>query len=207
MKLLFSDALVIDGTGKDPFIGYVFINDGRISSIGEGKPQIESKHVDKEVKCEGRALLPGFINCHVHLVLDASEQPMNKLAKQNSNTALIQAVISAKKMLFAGFTTIRDCGGLEEETLALKMAINSGLIEGPRIIACGQALLTTGGHFRGYVVDSPFEVRKAARELLSHGADFIKVMCTGGVDQPGEKPDLYRAVCALPASRTGSGWR
>jgi imidazolonepropionase-like amidohydrolase len=187
MKLLFSKALVIDGTGREPFLGFVLVNEGRIISVGEGFPQIGGENVEREIKCEGRALLPGFINCHVHLALDASEHPMNNLASQNSYTALIQATVNAKKMLFAGFTTVRDCGGKEEEIIALKKAVDSCLVEGPRIISCGPALRITGGHFLGREVDNPFEVRKAARELISHGADFIKVMGTGGIGHPGEK--------------------
>lgn len=191
MRLLFRNGTIIDGTGGRPFPGWVLVEGRKIAAIGEGQPDpsvLERSSPDTEIDCLGCALLPGLINCHVHLAMDASEHPMSRLAARDAYSALLCAVENARKMLMAGFTTVRDCGGRDFEILALRDATASGLIQGPRIVSCGQALLMTGGHFLGRQVDGPADARKAAREMLHRGADFIKVMATGGLGKPGERP-------------------
>jgi imidazolonepropionase-like amidohydrolase len=151
------------------------------------------------VDLRGRTLMPGLIDCHVHVIAT--------LANVGANALLPDALIahrSAKimrEMLMRGFTTVRDLGGA---TLGLRLAWEEGLFEGPRLVLCGKALSQTGGHgdFRGRhdtrdmgfferrlgslgrVADGEAELRRAAREELKAGADYIKVMANGGVASP-----------------------
>ena len=147
----------------------------------------------------GRTLMPGLIDCHVHVVA--------ALANLGANAMLPDAVVTLhatklmREMLFRGFTTVRDLGGA---TYALKMAWDAGLFEGPRLSISGKALSQTGGHcdFRGRhdtrsaeffagrlgslgrLVDGVAEVRRACREEMKAGADYIKIMANGGVASP-----------------------
>jgi len=148
---------------------------------------------------KGRTLLPGLIDAHVHVVAT--------LANLGQNALLPDALIAfraagiMRDMLHRGFTTLRDLGGA---TLGLRLAWEEGLFEGPRLVLCGKALSQTGGHsdFRGRhdtrgtaffearlgmlgrIVDGEAEVRRACREEIKAGADYIKVMANGGVASP-----------------------
>jgi len=187
MSLLLKNARLIDWRGVLAENGHVLVRDGKISHIETGDTAPGSD-VARVIDCGGLTLLPGFINGHVHLSMDSSVHPMNRLASQDSHAALLCAARNAREMLSAGFTTVRDCGGKSNEVLCLRDFISAGQMEGPRIIGCGQAILATGGHFTGRVADGPCDVRKAAREMVHIGADFIKVMATGGLGRPGEMP-------------------
>ncbi len=134
----------------------------------------------------GLYLVPGLIDCHVHLCLDTGVDIISKVTTLDPVDSVLQASANALKKLKTGFTTIRDCGGVEYEIIRLRNAINTGLLDGPDILSCGQSLLITGGHFTGAVVDGPIDALKAARRLLYKGADFIKLMATSGIGKLGE---------------------
>ena len=113
---------------------------------------------------------------------------MNDMTKTDPYMLAIQGTVVADKLLKAGVTTVRDMGGKPFEVLALRNAIRAGIIQGPTVIAPGQALLMTGGHFSGIEVDGVPSCLSAARSELKAGADFIKVMATGGLGKPDEIP-------------------
>jgi len=187
MKILIKKGIIIDGTGAPPNEADIVIMDGKISEIGPGIGRKSSKF-DNTIEAEGKYVLPGFINCHVHFSLNASPHPMNDMVRTDNYTLTIQGVQIAKKILKAGITTVRDMGSKHFEVLSIRNAINSGVIPGPTIIAPGQALLMTGGHFSGKEVDGVEACLSAARAQLQAGADFIKVMATGGLGKPDEIP-------------------
>jgi imidazolonepropionase-like amidohydrolase len=130
--------------------------------------------------------MPGLINCHEHLDERWGVGPYQVRATEPLTRKLLRAVRNALIALQEGTTTIRDAGGKEGLGLALKKEIAEGLIRGPRIVTCGEPIGMTGGH--GWEVqieaDGPDEVRKAARKLLKAGADFIKLMASGGYIEP-----------------------
>ena len=100
----------------------------------------------------------------------------------------MRGALLAKQALRAGITTMRDMGGYRFVDLDLRNAIAAGMVPGPRLLCSGKVIATTGGHIY-YVAreaDGPDEVRKAAREQLKAGADFVKVMCSGGVERVDE---------------------
>jgi imidazolonepropionase-like amidohydrolase len=187
MKVKIQNGVIIDGTGRPPEEGDIAVVDGKIVEVG---PNIgrSSGGFDQTIRAKGKYVLPGFINCHVHFSLNAGMHPMNDMVKADSYTLTIQGVIVAARMLKAGFTTVRDMGSKHFEVIAIRNAIRQGMIPGPNIISPGQALLMTGGHFSGREVNGGDDCLAGARAQLQAGADFIKVMATGGLGKPDEIP-------------------
>lgn len=174
--------------------GQLWVKDGRIQS---GAPPAGAEVVD----LGDRTLLPGLIDCHVHLTDKAGLDEITQL-KESKSDRLLDGVVNARKVLEAGFTTVRDCGsdtGFGD--VALKNAIARGDLEGPRLLVSGPAFSITGGHgdTNGFpddvrfdesnLVNSPEEAVAKVREWRKRGVDQIKIMATGGVlsnnDDPG----------------------
>ena len=143
-------------------------------------------------------ILPGLIDCHVHLVSDRGgvDATINNLTGSVADRAY-DAAVNARKTLEAGFTTVRNLGDIDGVTLALRDAIAAGKLPGPRILDAGASISTTSGHmdprlgFREELnealarhqnlCDGPDECRKAVRLQIGRGADVIKFATTGGV--------------------------
>jgi imidazolonepropionase-like amidohydrolase len=186
MNTIIKGGVIIDGTGAPPKQVDLEITGGRITAVGQaGRGSGSGARV---IDAGGLYVLPGFINCHIHFSLNAGKHPMNDLKKTDAYTLTIQGVQVASRLLKAGVTTVRDMGAKDLEVLALRNAINSGMLQGPTIMAPGQALLMTGGHFSGAEVDGVSSCLSAARAQIKAGADFIKVMATGGLGKPDEVP-------------------
>jgi imidazolonepropionase-like amidohydrolase len=179
--------------------GYeILIEDDRIRELSP-KP-LKAKGSDT-VDCGGLTLMPGLIDCHVHVVAAMVNIGQNMLLPDATVAYHAQRIMHG--MLMRGFTTVRDVGGA---TYPLVEAVDSGLIEGPRLVISGKALSQTGGHadartrydFRdpaswqnrlgslGRLCDGIEEVRKAAREEIKQGAHLIKIMANGGVASPND---------------------
>jgi imidazolonepropionase-like amidohydrolase len=135
-------------------------------------------------------VLPGLINSHAHLCLPADGKPPDDHNRESNEIWLLTAARNARIALMSGVTTVRDCGGRDGVTFGLRRAIEMGLTEGPRLFLSGRALTMTGGHaFRSSVeVDGVDEITRVVRQLFKEGADFIKLMATGG-GTPGSYPD------------------
>lgn len=138
----------------------------------------------------GKTVIPGLINLHVHMMLDAGNNPEAGLSQPVAYQVL-QAARRAQAMLEAGITTARDLGGYEFAEMSLKRAINEGWLPGSRLLTSGPVLTMTGGHghFFGREVDGEDEARKGARYNIKMGADCIKMMATGGVMTAGVDPN------------------
>lgn len=147
------------------------------------------EHVD----LGGATLLPGLIDCHVHISYESGDYYQQALRESHVDDA-IMAPTYARRTLDAGFTTIRNLGARDFVDIALKRAIDAGKIEGPRIIAAGHGIGSTGGHadnsgmspwlnYEGFsgVADGELEIRKKVREQVKYGAGVIKIMATAGV--------------------------
>jgi len=151
------------------------------------------------IDLEGRTLMPGLIDAHVHVVSAVIAGGQN--AMQHSSLAALRASRVMNGMLLRGFTTVRDLGGADH---GLTMAVEEGLIDGPRLVVCGKALGQTGGHSDsrarsddrpdfghrvgslGRLVDGVDNLRRACREEIKAGAQFIKLMANGGVASPND---------------------
>lgn len=185
MKTLIKNAQIIDGTGKKPFKGSFVIENDLIKSITYSDQQVIAEENNKIIDATNKFVIPGIINCHVHLGMNAGTHPMKTLASSSQLEVLLLAVQNAKKALKKGITTVRDCGALEYEILVLRDHINNGSFIGPRILA-SQALKMSGGHFSGRTVDGSLEAKKAVREQIHAGVDFVKLMASGGLGRPNE---------------------
>lgn len=146
------------------------------------------------------SLVPGLTDCHVHLVGGEGLTPYENL-RQTTARAAIEGVAHARKTLLAGFTTVRDLGAADFADVALRDAIRSGSVPGPRMLVAVKGLSPTGGHGEANdlpfdvevhrfssIADGPEEVRKKVREVIKAGGDWIKILATGGVMSAGTDP-------------------
>ncbi len=196
MQTLFANARIVDATGIEPREGHVLVEDGVIRDLG-ARPIAAADRLLLDLR--GRTLMPGLIDCHVHVV--SSMMNLGANAQLPDAIAVLRSLPVMRGMLDRGFTTVRDVGGAP---YALAQAVEQGLAVGPRLVVCGKALSKTGGHvdFRprhdifdayrygtafgslGRVADGADEVRRACRQELRQGAAFIKIMANGGVASP-----------------------
>jgi len=139
----------------------------------------------------GCTLLPGLIDCHVHLCYGAEPDPGSVVERLRPGEIAIRALDQAQTSLRGGITGLRDCGGKDYLEFAARDACNSGRFLGPTIRAAGRMICMTGGHGNrvGRIADGADEVTKAVREQIHAGCDFVKLMATGGVMTPGVNPE------------------
>ena len=172
----------------------VVVEGNKIVRIEPGFSRVPSGA--KAVDLKNKTLLPGLIDCHVHLEWEQSRSSYNERFTLNPADIAYRAAVYARRTLDIGFTTVRDLGGTGVN-IALRNAINSGWTEGPRILTVGRSLSITGGHADATtgakwdlfdppgpemgMADGPDECRAAVREQIKKGADCIKVCATGGV--------------------------
>jgi imidazolonepropionase-like amidohydrolase len=181
MRLLIKHATYLDYLGGLGFVSKDLLIEGdRISLIADQIDQVSS---DLVVDLEGRYVLPGLIDMHVHLCWDGSVDPTFTLASESREMTLLRMVRHAHETVLSGVTTVRDLGAVADLSLVLSEAIQKGLAVGPRIIATGKSLIMTGGHdpFWGISADGPWEAVKMVRRQVRKGAKIIKVSATGGV--------------------------
>ncbi len=193
--MVLTNARVIDGTGRAPIdSATVRIEDARIA-------ELSPTALDGGLDLGGRTLMPGLIDAHAHLSSDISRSPgfgpppalKGELPRPRELGYFVLAK-TARALLAAGVTSIRDVGSYDDEAIALREAVRLGLVEGPRILSCGRIISATapgGAIFTTMYreADGPDDMRKAVREQLRRGADFIKLMATGARSVLAEDPE------------------
>lgn len=181
---------VIDGTGQTIERATVIVRGTAIAAVGSGRDLSIPLGATK-IDGRGLTLLPGLIDCHVHLCLGAEPDVIDAITKESPTLTLLKSSRSARQTLEAGFTTVRDVGSRDHSIFALQQAIGDGLVPGPRIVGAGLAICMIGGHARfiGQEVEGVQQVRAAVRAQISAGAAVIKVIASGGVLTPGTSPD------------------
>jgi imidazolonepropionase-like amidohydrolase len=196
---------LIDGTGAGPLEhAIVRIEAGRISEVGRADGEPPPGAID----LGGRTLLPGLIDAHAHVSSDTLRSPgfgpppplHGELPRPRALGYFILAK-AARAMLDAGVTTVRDVGSYDDEGIALREAVRLGIVEGPRILCCGRIISATapgGAIFKTMYreADGPHDMRKAVREQLRRGADFIKLMATGARSVVAEDPEPAQMTAA-----------
>ncbi|MCP5374462.1 MAG: amidohydrolase family protein [Hyphomicrobiales bacterium] len=178
---LFDGAEVHDGQG-------LLVTDGKIARIAD-VGEFAGFDGDR-VDTTGGTVLPGLMDCHVHLCYRGEPDPAGALDKLSPAHATMRAFENAQANLRGGITSVRDCGGKDYLEFAVRDACNSGRQLGPTIRAAGRMICMTGGHGNrwGRVADGCDEVVKAVREQVHAGSDLVKIMATGGVMTPGVDP-------------------
>ncbi|MCC7104960.1 MAG: amidohydrolase family protein [Chloroflexi bacterium] len=184
MRTLIRNGRLIDGTGKPPVAETaVLVEDGRIAAVGQTAGPPCSTPVDAVVDAGGGTILPGLIDCHVHLLGGRSTRAMDDVQQA------LYGAVSAALAIEAGLTTVRDCGARGSGIFALRELCASNQLRGPRILTSGRALCMTGGQGSGWGArecDGPEELRKGARETVKAGADWVKLYGTGGAASPSQ---------------------
>ncbi|MDL2297994.1 amidohydrolase family protein [Synergistaceae bacterium OttesenSCG-928-D05] len=201
MITLFKNATLLDCTGADPVASsWVAVEDKTIREIGQGQaPSFSGAEV---VDCKGNTLMPGLIDAHIHLHL--FDNDLGELHRRDYPAMhFVKCLAVLKDTQQQGFTTVRDAGGADA---GFRVAVERGMVPGPKISVCGTSVTMTGGHAdmrlsteiappayspvpTGVVADGVVEVQKAVREQLRRGVDHIKVMAGGGCGSPADEPD------------------
>jgi imidazolonepropionase-like amidohydrolase len=188
-RTVLTGATLLDGSGAPPVAGRaVVVEGGRIAAVVAER----EAPAGTALRLDGLTLLPGLINCHVHLCFGGEADPAAALQRDSYATTVIKAVLRARHTVEAGVTTVRDLGGRDYAELSVRDAIRAGLIPGPRVLAAGRGICITGGHgwhLIGREADGADDVRKAVREQIKAGADVVKLFATGGVMTPGVDPN------------------
>ena len=180
---------IIIGTGELIKKGMVAVDGNTITFVGPIR-RFKASKKDTVFDISGKTIVPGLIDCHVHLCLDGSPDPMTSISKDSIPQLTLKAANHARRTLEAGVTTVRDMGGRDYVDLAIRDGIELGLLQGPRMICSGRLVCMTGGHGWqfGREASGVDEVRKAVREQLKMGVNFIKLIATGGVMTKGVDP-------------------
>ncbi|MBL4661524.1 MAG: amidohydrolase family protein [Alcanivoracaceae bacterium] len=180
-------------TSKGKMLSDVYI------AVEEGVFTEVEKYTGQKVDMDwsDKYCLPGLIDMHTHISSEVSKNSYSEKFQLNEADYAFKSTVFAKRTLQAGFTTVRNLGDEFNVTIALKKAINKGLVQGPRIYTAGKSLATTGGHAdptNGYrqgllpnpgpkngVINGVAEAAQAVRQRYQDGADLIKITATGGV--------------------------
>ena len=201
---------LIDGKGGEPIVDVVvLVAEGKIIGVGSGLAVPDGAEV---IDLAGHTLLPGFIDAHVHLTgrsIGEGEWE-NALVRDLPQEDAIRGVRNARLTLEAGFTTVRNVGAGHYSDVALRKAIDEGVIDGPRLIVAAHSLGITGGHCdaNGYnpriadrgpddgIADGVESVMHAVRMQIKRGADVIKFCATGGVLSEGDAVGVQQYTLA-----------
>lgn len=188
---LLTGVSVFDGTGVAPVRDQAIAVEGRrISWVGpqEHAPAFTPEKVHDG---QGGTVIPGMINCHVHVANDGEADLFAQVQSDTLPISTIRGVKNLAMALQSGVTTVRDCGAADNLAIELAKAVDDGMIPGPRIRAAGRVITMTGGHghFIGRQADGPVGTAQATRAEIAGGAHFIKVMATGGVLTKGVHPN------------------
>lgn len=204
MALIIRGARLVDGTGRHPIEDATLIVEGkRIVDVARAGKVTEPPGEHTVVDAGGRSVLPGLIDCHVGMASYTHAEMPFGASERNIAATTLRGVANGRRCLNVGVTTVRvdTCG--HHGIFALKEAFGSGEADGPRLLVPGRGICMTGGHtWDGGCVeaDGEDEVRKAARQQLKAGADWIKLMATGGAGSPMERvEDEQMTVAELRA--------
>ncbi|MDF1504269.1 amidohydrolase family protein, partial [Roseisolibacter sp. H3M3-2] len=195
-------ARLFDRAGAAPARVHVVVVQGeRIVAAGPAS-RVQVPAGARVIDLGDATLLPGFIDMHVHIAGRSLSDPKADLSTVRDLDAYlaIRGVDNARKTLLAGFTTVRTAGSAAFADVALKQAIDEGVVIGPRIQPAAHSFGITGGHcddngwhpdvnqkdYRTGTADGPDEIRKAVRYQVKYGAEVIKVCATGGVLSEGD---------------------
>jgi imidazolonepropionase-like amidohydrolase len=177
-------------TGRETPDATVLIRDDRITAVGPSSSILLPADA-RTVSVKGKWLIPGLMNMHVHLGLKLPGAAGAALATETDPQEVLRMASNARKSLMSGVTTVRLVGEDHGNDFALRAAINSGEVMGPRIKTAGEIIVPTGGH-GSLEADGPYGLAKVVREQIKQGADLIKIAISGGI------ADTHGSISAAP---------
>jgi imidazolonepropionase-like amidohydrolase len=189
--LLLDNCRLLDGVS--PFVerAAVLLADGKVAFAGaRGDLPADLAPQARQLDLGGLTVMPGLIDCHAHLVYSGFRS-LEEVDRCSIEVATLNAVLNARKVIDAGYTTIRDVGTIGNVAVAIRDAVAQRRIRGPRVVASGPIICATAGlgdtlpphwskgHGLGCIVDGPHEIRKAVRQQIRNGVDNIKLAASG----------------------------
>jgi imidazolonepropionase-like amidohydrolase len=161
----------------------VLISDGRIRAVGAADTIASQTPPDTEtIDLGDTTLTPGLIDGHTHLSLAGDGRSYVEMFSESDEMMVLTGAYNLRRHLDAGITTLREHGARNKVGFAIKEALSRGYIAGPRMQVSGRPITCSGGHFHmcNEVADGPDEIRRSVRRLVHEGADYIKIMTSGG---------------------------
>ena len=200
---LITAARLLDGTGARPIEQAALLVEGdRIVSLGRQADVrvTDGASVDRREYAEG-TILPGLVDAHTHLVAPGDGTLGDDVAKEDDDILLLQAAKNARTLLHSGVTTLRENGAKGQVAFSLREGIRRQLAPGPRMVICGRPIAIMGGHmgYFGSEADGEAAVRAEVRKLLKEGADYIKIVASGGSTRTSDPNRASYTVAELVA--------
>jgi imidazolonepropionase-like amidohydrolase len=200
--LITADRLV-DGSAAAPIErAAVLIRGERVVALGPQDTVRVPDGAAVERKAYGAAtILPGLVDAHTHLVAPGDGTLGDDIAKEDDDILLLQAAQNARTLLHSGVTTLRENGAKGKVAFSLREGIRRRLAPGPRMVICGRPIAITGGHmgYFGSEADGEVAVRAEVRKLLKEGADYIKIVASGGSTRTSDPNRASYSVAELAA--------
>jgi imidazolonepropionase-like amidohydrolase len=204
-QTIIHNGTLIDGHGGELLTGAsVLVENDKIVAVAAAGDPLQAELGAEKIDAAGGAILPGFIDAHVHITFQISK--LEEALNTPFSLRFFKTIGFLRSTLIAGITSVRDAGGAD---LGVKQAVEKGLVAGPRLQISTAALGITGGHVDGWhlsgdtlgyfssypgipdgLCDGVPEVRKKVREVLRAGADVVKICATGGVLSPTDHPEF-----------------
>ena len=200
--ILLTAARLLDGSGAAPVDGAALLIEGdRIVGLGRAA-DVRAPEAGVERRDYGAAtILPGLVDAHTHLVAPGDGTLGDDIAKEDDDILLLRAAQNARTLLHSGVTTLRENGAKGKVAFSLREGIRRRLAPGPRMVICGRPIAITGGHmgYFGSEADGEAAVRAEVRKLLKEGADYIKIVASGGSTRTSDPNRASYTVAELAA--------
>ncbi|HET9924488.1 MAG TPA: amidohydrolase family protein [Methylomirabilota bacterium] len=200
--LITADRLVDGSTAAPIERAAVLIQGERIVALGPQDAVRAPAGATVDRKAYGAAtILPGLVDAHTHLVAPGDGTLGDDIAKEDDDFLLLQAAKNARTLLHSGVTTLRENGAKGKVAFSLREGIRRRLAPGPRMVICGRPIAITGGHmgYFGSEADGEVAVRAEVRKLLKEGADYIKIVASGGSTRTSDPNRASYSVAELAA--------
>jgi imidazolonepropionase-like amidohydrolase len=200
---LITAARLLDGTGAAAVGPAAMLIDGdRVLALGRAVDVHAPAGAAVDRRDYGEAtILPGLVDAHTHLVAPGDGTLGDDIAKEDDDILLLQAARNARTLLHAGVTTLRENGAKGKVAFSLREGVRRRLAPGPRMVICGRPISITGGHmgYFGSEADGEAAVRAEVRKLLKEGADYIKIVASGGSTRTSDPNRASYTVSELAA--------
>jgi len=200
---LLTAARLLDGSGSAAVEQAALLIDGdRVAGLGRAADVHAPGGATVERRDYGAAtILPGLVDAHTHLVAPGDGTLGDDIAKEDDDILLLQAAKNARTLLHSGVTTLRENGAKGKVAFSLREGIRRRLAPGPRMVVCGRPITITGGHmgYFGSEADGEAAVRAEVRTLLKEGADYIKIVASGGSTRTSDPNRASYTVAELAA--------